>query len=664
MILISQALKDYLPALRNLDAASITRLVEHMRVGRVPAGEILVRGGEEGDALHVILEGVVEALDPEGKVVDLYSAGEAFGRITAISGIRTEFTARSRTALQVATLTESRPSGSSKATRTWPTRSGNTSWPASDRPIRGAIMTWTCGFALLFACVPALADPAATLPGTRPLTEDGDLSKTMLDGLHRFAERKIDESVADAGEALEPRPLLPGGLREVGPGQPRVVPEDHRRRRPAPARRRWSGSATTTARPWWPRTTPSGSTRCAGRSWRASTARACCWSRRARCGATSSPCPTRTRRRSRSRASPPASRPDRSSPGGWRRTASASWSRPSSAAASTFSGNPRIAMTNQPHREWIYRQAYQMGRHVIGYEVQKVLAAVDWIKAQAGPGSKVGVAGYGEGGLIAFYAAAADPRIDAALVSGYFGPRQRVWAEPIYRNVWGLLREFGDAEIATLIAPRGLVVEYSEGPRVDGPPAVPKGRRGGAAVGELGTPAPDDVLGEWKRLDALLPAGFQERVLVHGDGGAGARLRRPGGRAGLRRAARRRARRWSCPRQPPTDRRKGFDPDERQRRQVKELEDHVQRLLRGADATRDAFFLDQHDADPHPGAARRAVPHVPRQGAVGRGLRPGGRAVPQDARRGGDRPHRRPGAAGRPALAHRSTTRRSGPATR
>ena len=34
--------------------------------------------------------------------------------------------------------------------------------------------------------------------------------------------------------------------------------------------------------------------------------------------------------------------------------------------------------TNQPHREWIYRQAYQMGRHVIGYEVQKVLAAVDW----------------------------------------------------------------------------------------------------------------------------------------------------------------------------------------------------------------------------------------------------------------------------------------------
>ena len=88
-----------------------------------------------------------------------------------------------------------------------------------------------------------------------------------------------------------------------------------------------------------------------------------------------------------------------------------------------FSGNPHIAMTNQPHREWIYRQAYHMGRHVIGYEVQKVLAAVDWIKARTESASKVGVAGYGEGGLIALYAAAADPRIDAALVSGYFGPR-------------------------------------------------------------------------------------------------------------------------------------------------------------------------------------------------------------------------------------------------
>ena len=46
----------------------------------------------------------------------------------------------------------------------------------------------------------------------------------------------------------------------------------------------------------------------------------------------------------------------------------------------TWSGISGIRMTNQPHREWIYRMAYEAGRHIIGYEVQKVLAAVDWFE--------------------------------------------------------------------------------------------------------------------------------------------------------------------------------------------------------------------------------------------------------------------------------------------
>src|SRR5262249_14410464 len=146
------------------------------------------------------------------------------------------------------------------------------------------------------------------------------------------------------------------------------------------------------------------------------------------------------------------------------------------------------AWTNEPHREWIYRQAFHMGRHVIGYEVQKVLAVADWLRRRGG-GVKVGVAGYGEGGLVAFYAAAVEPGIDACLTSGCFGPRERSWEEPIYRNVWGLLREFGDAEVATLIAPRGLVVEYAPVPHVAGPPAAREGRRAVAAVGRLTMPS-------------------------------------------------------------------------------------------------------------------------------------------------------------------------------
>ncbi|MFO1498606.1 MAG: dienelactone hydrolase family protein [Verrucomicrobiota bacterium] len=159
----------------------------------------------------------------------------------------------------------------------------------------------------------------------------------------------------------------------------------------------------------------------------------------------------------------------------------------------TWSGSEELGrFTNQPHREWVYRQAFELGRHVIGYEVQKVLAAVDWfaerngrLDAQARP--RIGVAGYGEGGLIAFYSAALDSRIEAALVSGYFGPRQRLWEEPIYRNVFRLLAEFGDAEVASMIAPRALVVEHSEWPKVDGPPA-PRAGRNGAAPGRLVTP--------------------------------------------------------------------------------------------------------------------------------------------------------------------------------
>ena len=154
----------------------------------------------------------------------------------------------------------------------------------------------------------------------------------------------------------------------------------------------------------------------------------------------------------------------------------------------TFSGNPEIRMTNEPHREFIYRIAYELGRHVIGYEVQKVLAAVDWFSSH-GDKAGIGVMGYGEGGLIALYAAALDSRIKATVVSGYFDEREKLWSEPIYRNIWGLLREFGDAEIASLIAPRTLIVEACRGPEVNGPPAAVDGRSNMACpVGRLSTP--------------------------------------------------------------------------------------------------------------------------------------------------------------------------------
>lgn len=201
----------------------------------------------------------------------------------------------------------------------------------------------------------------------------------------------------------------------------------------------------------------------------------------------------------------------------------------------TFSGNPEIRMTNEPHREFIYRIAYELGRHVIGYEVQKVMAGVDWFSSRD-PKAGIGVMGYGEGGLIAFYAAALDSRIGAAVVSGYFDERENVSAEPIYRNVWGLLREFGDAEIASLIAPRTLIVEACRGPEVNGPPAAVDGRSNMACpVGRLSTPPIESVRREAARTREIFgPFGVGELVngawkyganprfqLIERDGGTG-----------------------------------------------------------------------------------------------------------------------------------------------
>ncbi len=152
----------------------------------------------------------------------------------------------------------------------------------------------------------------------------------------------------------------------------------------------------------------------------------------------------------------------------------------------TFAGNPDVRMTNQPHREFVYRAAYQMGRHVIGYEVHGMLAAVDWFLTSND--APVGVIGAGEGGLLALYAAAVDKRINAAAVSGYFGPREQLWEEPIYRNVWALLHEFGDAGIASLIAPRPLIIEAAPSVEIDGPPPAESGRRRTAAPGRIRTP--------------------------------------------------------------------------------------------------------------------------------------------------------------------------------
>src|SRR5438105_636797 len=66
-------------------------------------------------------------------------------------------------------------------------------------------------------------------------------------------------------------------------------------------------------------------------------------------------------------------------------------------------------------------------------------------------------------------AGACDPRIGVVGVSGHFNKRESLHEQPIYRNVWSLLREFGDAEVAALVAPRKLILASVAAPGVYGP---------------------------------------------------------------------------------------------------------------------------------------------------------------------------------------------------
>ncbi|MEX0718802.1 MAG: hypothetical protein WD066_19575 [Planctomycetaceae bacterium] len=289
-----------------------------------------------------------------------------------------------------------------------------------------------------------------------------------------------------------------------------------------------------------------------------------------------------------------------------------------------YSGTPEVGFVNQPHREFVYRCAFPLGRSIVGYEVQKALAAVeafelldkadqkrhdpwrelfdegfsfddvppdsrDFLPPNAPPPKEkparkpLGVVGVGEGGLLALHAAALDPRIDSTLVCGYFESREEVWREPIYRNVWRLLTEFGDAELAAMIAPRTVVIEACAAPEVAGPPA-PRNGRSVAAPGRIRTPPLERVRDEFARARPhfeQLDAAERLTLAISGDDGTG-----PAGSADAL-AAFAKGLGLATPLKPAAKPAKPedvfgplADPDERQRRQLKEIIDHTQRIMR------------------------------------------------------------------------------------
>ncbi|TWU25242.1 Dienelactone hydrolase family protein [Novipirellula galeiformis] len=237
----------------------------------------------------------------------------------------------------------------------------------------------------------------------------------------------------------------------------------------------------------------------------------------------------------------------------------------------------RILRAEMTDREWIYRQAFHMGRHVIGYDLQRVFAAIDCFANQHEDNKQIGIVGYGEGGLIALHAAAIDDRIDSTLVSGYFDSSDAAWSEPIYRNVWQRSKRLGNAEVASLITPRGLLIEHSEFPTVT------------RHKGDIVTPPTDRVQSAFKRIRET--ASEQRPQLILGDNDRPAtRWSDKAFTAFLDRFG---AEETATEIDGLVDRRAdaALRMAQRQKRCTDQAEQHVQSLVRQSEHIRDDFFL-------------------------------------------------------------------------
>ncbi len=108
--------------------------------------------------------------------------------------------------------------------------------------------------------------------------------------------------------------------------------------------------------------------------------------------------------------------------------------------------------TGLTHRELVYRMAFPLGRHPLGYDTQAVLAAARWLESQQ-PKLPLWASGEGDGALAVLYAAALDRAVAKTWLADQPRDPRKLHTEPLDRNVFGWLP---DAQVASLVAPREL----------------------------------------------------------------------------------------------------------------------------------------------------------------------------------------------------------------
>ncbi|MBX3011299.1 MAG: hypothetical protein KF832_07315 [Caldilineaceae bacterium] len=104
-----------------------------------------------------------------------------------------------------------------------------------------------------------------------------------------------------------------------------------------------------------------------------------------------------------------------------------------------------------------------LGQTLLGLRVWDVMRAIDYIHSRPEPMiAGVGCVGLSGGGTTTLYAAAVEPRITAAVVSGAFGSFRSSIMSTIHCDcnyLPGILEDAEMADIAALIAPRPLLIE-------------------------------------------------------------------------------------------------------------------------------------------------------------------------------------------------------------
>jgi len=138
-------------------------------------------------------------------------------------------------------------------------------------------------------------------------------------------------------------------------------------------------------------------------------------------------------------------------------------------------GDRRLAedITQGPGQSSCFRLAVHLlmtGRTIAGLRVRETRSAIDYAQSRAEvDASRIGIMGISGGGLVAGFAAALDPRVRCAVISGYaslFGESILDRNHCLDNYVPGLLPEAEMPDLLGLIAPRGLFLESGDADRV------------------------------------------------------------------------------------------------------------------------------------------------------------------------------------------------------